>query len=169
MKRKKVYSMLVLAGILFFLLPGISALDNANPDFTGKWVLNEEKSTVGERMFFAAVEMNVTQDGVILQIDRTRTGRDGQPRTMSEKISANGEKTITERENGSTTSVAEWSEDGVFLTINYEIVFNRQGETFTMNRSETWRLDETGRVLTIESSSTSPRGENSVTLVYDKK
>ena len=169
MQRTNYYSILCLAVGFLFILPQTRASVSDKPDFTGEWVLNEEKSTLGERMSFAAVGLTVTQDEGIFHIDRTRTGRDGQMRTMSEQLKTNGEKTVTERENGSTTSWATWSEDGTSLHIKYEITFSRQGETFTMNRSETWRVDEQGKVLTMESVSSSPRGENSLTLVYDKK
>ena len=169
MQRTNFYPILCLAAIFIFILPQTKASVPDNPDFAGEWVLNEEKSTLGERMSFAAVGLTVIQDEGILHIDRTRTGRDGQLRTMSEEVNTNGEKTVTERENGSTTSWATWSEDGTSLNIKYEITFSRQGETFTMNRSEAWRLDDQGKVLTIESVSSSQRGENSLTLVYDRK
>ena len=168
MKRTN-FSLLILTGVFLCMLPIHTVLASDHPDFTGKWVLNEEKSTLGERMFFAAVELTVSQDGTILKIVRIRTGRDGQMRTMTEELNTNGEESVTERENGSTTSKAAWTEESNALHIKYEIDFNRQGETVTMNRSETWTLAEQASILTIESVSSSPRGENSVTLVYDKK
>lgn len=158
----------ILAGTLFLSVP-VQSARVGNSDFTGKWVLNEEKSTMGERMFFASAELVVKQDAGTISIDRTRTGRDGEMRTSNEKLNMDGSKNVSTRENGSTTTVATWSEDGKSLNLKSEIEFNRQGETFTMSRSEVWTLDPGGKVLTIESTSSSSRGENSVTLVYDKE
>ena len=168
MKNNCLFLMGFLAGMVFLSVP-VQSAKAGNPDFTGKWVLNEEKSTIGERMFFASVELVVKQDAGTISIDRTRTGRDGERRTRNEKLNTDGTENVSTRENGSTTTVATWSEDGQSLNLRSDIEFNRQGETFTMNRSETWTMDSGGKVLTIESTSSSPRGENSVTLVYDKE
>jgi hypothetical protein len=168
MKKTRLFLMGFLASMVFLSVP-VQSASAANPDFSGKWVLNEEKSTMGERMFFASAELVVKQDAGTISIDRTRTGRDGQSRTMNETLNTDGTKNVSTRENGSTTTVATWSEDGKSLNLESEIEFNRQGETFTMHRSETWTQDSGGSVLTIESTSSSSRGENSVKLVYDKK
>jgi hypothetical protein len=169
MKHKRFIPVLVLTGTLLFLSVPSEALKSKGVDFSGKWVLNEEKSTLGESRNFSATELSVSQDGNILNIDRTRTGRDGELRTTSEKVVADGSRNVSERENGSTASVASWSDDGNTLNIAYDIVFNRQGETFTMKRNEVWTLDAGGKVLTIQSNSSSPRGETSMTMVYDKE
>jgi len=55
------------------------------------------------------------------------------------------------------------------LTVTTTSVFERQGQKTEMKNVETWKLDATGKVLTIDSSSTSPRGERKLTLVYDKQ
>jgi hypothetical protein len=136
-------------------------------DFSGKWVLNETKSNLGEGNFFSAVKMTVTQDGNTITIERTRTGRDGQERTSSETLTLDGKENVAESDNRNTTTVASWSEDGTTLTIKSKTEFSRQGETFVMNRTETWTLD--GKTLNIQSDSSSSRGDRSAKLVYDKE
>jgi hypothetical protein len=169
MEQKRLFPLLLLAGIFLFLSIPTDAMLKGKVDFTGKWALNEEKSTLGEFRGFSALALMVKQEKDAMQIERTRMGRDGETRTQSENLTTDGNKNMDEGENRTTASVATWSKDGKSLSIQYDIEFNRQGETFTMKRSEVWTLDETGKVLTIQSNSTSQRGETSVTLVYDKE
>jgi hypothetical protein len=50
-----------------------------------------------------------------------------------------------------------------------ELGEGRQGETFEMNSTEVWTLAEDGKILKIQSDISSPRGDRSATLVYNKK
>ncbi len=168
MKNTRSVQMLFLAGIAVMLLIPASSLAQGKLDFSGKWVLNEGKSQLGETRGFSAAELSVKQDGAAISLDRIRANRDGEMRTRSETLTADGKEHKDEGENRTTTSVATWSNDGKSLTIKYDIEFERQGETFTMKRTEVWTLDKSGKILTIQSDSSSQRGDSSVTLVYDK-
>lgn len=150
-----------------FIVEAAYAADKA--DFSGKWILNETKSNLGEGRFFSAAKMTITQDGSTITIERTRTGRDGEERTSSETLTLDGKENVVESDNRNTSSVATWSEDGTTLTIKSKTEFSRQGETFEMNRTEVWTLGEDGKSLNIQSDSSSSRGDRSVTLVYDKE
>ena len=170
MKSKKTFHLIAMAVICSLLvIPKTSFAGKKKADFTGEWALNESKSDLGEGRFFSAVKMNVAQDGKTITIDRTRTGRNGEERTTQETLTLDGKENTAEAENRSTTSTASWSDDKTSLTIKSAIEFNRQGETFEMNRTETWTLAEDGMMLTIQSDSSSARGDRSVTLIYDKK
>ena len=54
------------------------------------------------------------------------------------------------------------------FTIASTTVFNMNGESMEMKSTEIWNL-ESDKVLKIESTNTTPNGEMSRTLVYDKK
>ncbi|HER08163.1 MAG TPA: hypothetical protein ENO20_04565 [Bacteroides sp.] len=168
MKQKHLFQLFTLGVVCSFLTLSASSLAAKNPDFTGKWKFNETESTMGEGRFFAAEEMSVTQDGKAITIERTRAGRDGQVRTTSETITLDGKENVDEQEYGKSTYRATWSDDNTSLIIETETEFQRQGETFTMSRKEIWSLDKGGKVLTIESTSSSQRGTRSATLIYDK-
>ena len=137
-------------------------------DFTGEWVLNEDKSDFGDGPAFAAVKIVATQEGNTITIGRTRMGRDGEERTSSETMSMDGKENINEGERGTSNSVVTWSDDGTNLTIKSKREFNRDGETFEMNSTEVWTLSEDGNILKIQSDVSSPRGERSATLIYEK-
>jgi len=48
------------------------------------------------------------------------------------------------------------------------MVFDRDGETMEMKSVEQWKLSDGGKILSIDSSSSTPRGERKATMVYDK-
>ena len=154
-------------GILSLLLFSTASYAADKADFSGSWTLNESKSDLGEGRFFSAAKMSVNQEGNAITIERTRSGRDGQERTSSETITLDGKENVDKGDNRSTTSTATWSDDGTTLTIKSDIEFSRQGETMKMQRTEVWTLGEGGKILKIQSDSSSARGDRSVTLVYD--
>ena len=169
MKQQRTFQLLLMAVICALLLIPATSSAKENTDFTGDWTLNESKSDLGEGRMFSTSKMTVKQEGNTIIIERTRSGRDGQERTMSETLTTDGKENTSKSENRSSTSTAEWSDDGTTLTIKSNMEFNRQGETFQIKRSEIWTLGEEGKILKIQSESSSSRGERSVTLVYDKQ
>ncbi len=168
MHRNRIFQGLTVSVIFALLaIPSISFAGDLT-DFTGEWTLNESKSDLGEGRAFAAFKIVVKQEGNTLTIERTRSGRDGEERTNSETLTMDGKENINESERGSSTSVVTWSDDGTTLTIKATREFNRQGETFEMNSTEVWTLAGDGKTLKIQSDISSPRGERSVTLIYEK-
>lgn len=152
-----------------FLLPATAFTAGKKVDFTGTWTLNESKSTIGEGRFRLSTMIVAKQDGINLELERTRTGRDGQPVTQSEKLTLDGKEILSEGENRSTKTTAAWSEDGKSLIISSTMTMTREGQTTEIKSQETWQLSEDGKTLTIQYHSSSPRGERNDVLVYDKK
>jgi hypothetical protein len=169
MKQKRVFRLLAMAlsGSLLFIPANAWAAKKAN--FSGEWALNESKSELGEGRMFSPVKLTVQQEGNSMTLERTRTGRDGEERTSKEVLTLDGKESINKSENRTSTSTATWSKDGKTLTIVTNTEINREGETFQMKSTEVWTLGEDGKILQVQSDSTSPRGERSVKLVYDKK
>ncbi len=169
MKQKRVFQLLAMAVLGSLLLIPTNAWAAKTANFSGEWALNESKSELGEGRMFSPVKMTVLQEGNTITIERTRAGRDGEERTSKEVLTLDGKESINKSENRTSTSTATWSDDGKTLTIKTNTEINRQGETFEMKSTETWMLDEGGKVLKIQSDSSSSRGDRSVKLVYDKK
>ena len=169
MKKRRVFQVVTVSLVCAFLaIPSISFAGD-KVDFSGEWTLNEDKSELGEGRFFSAIKISVKQDGNTITIERTRTGRNGEERTSSETLTMDGKENINEGERGSSSSVLTWSDDGTTLTIKSKREFSREGETFEMNSTEVWAMSDDGKILKIQSDISSPRGERSGTLVYDKK
>ena len=169
MKHSRVFQVLVISMICSILVIPTVSFAGEKTDFTGEWTLNESKSDLGEGRFFSPSKIAIKQEGNTLTIERTRIGRDGGERITSETLTMDGKENINEGENRSSTSIVTWSEDGTTLTIKSAREFSRQGETFEMNSTEVWTLAEEGKILKIQSDTSSSRGERSVILVYEKK
>ena len=156
-----------MAVISSFLLTSVNAMAPQKVDFSGEWILNESESELGEGRFRLSPEMNVKQEGNTIMIERSFTTRDGETRTRNETLTMDGKENVSEGENRSSTTTVNLSDDGNSLTLKSDLVMSRQGETFEAKTNEIWTLNK--NVLTIISSTSSSRGDRSVTLVYDKK
>ena len=157
-----------MAVILSFLaFPAIS-FAGGNTDFSGKWIINETRSDPAEGRFMRSPELVVVQEGNNLTYERTFTTRDGEERKNSLALTLDGKESTDESQRRTVIASTSWAEDGS-LIIKSQMKINRQGETMEINTRETWKLEKTGKTLTIEYAASSSRGERSATLVYDLK
>lgn len=142
-----------------------------NADFKGEWAFNEQKSKLAEGRFrMNAQKIKVTQEGDAISIERTSNGPNGDPFTSTDKLTFDG-KTVegTGFGNSKKKSTASWSQDGNQMTINSTTLFERDGNTMEIKTVEVWKLIDDGKSLSIDSKTTSQRGESANTFVYDKK
>jgi hypothetical protein len=167
MKQMRIFQLLGMAVISSFLLTSVNAMAPQKVDFSGEWILNESESELGEGRFRLSPEMNVKQEENTIMIERSFTTRNGETRTRNETLTMDGKENVSEGENRSSTTTVNWSDDANSLTLKSDLVMSRQGETFEAKTNEIWTLNK--NVLTIKSSTSSSRGDRSVTLVYDKK
>ena len=162
-------SLLLLVVFTFLMAGFIFAADKAN--FSGEWSLNEDKSEMGDggRGFGrAATKLVVTQEADKITIARTSQGRDGEERVREETLTLDGKENEIEGFRGSTRKVtATWSDDGKTLSMSSHMEFERDGQSFEMTSTEVWSLKE-AKVLSIESTRSTPNGERKSTLVYEK-
>jgi hypothetical protein len=104
-----------------------------------------------------------------LAVQRFATSPDGSDITSNEKLTYDGKETeSTVFGNTKKKSTAKWSDDGQTLNVNSTIVFERDGQSFEVKVTEAWKLVEAGKVLSVESTSTSQMGTNTMKLLYDK-
>ncbi len=155
--------------VSFFLIPMSSYAQGGKVDFSGEWSFNESKSNMGEGRFRgASSKLTIKQEGNNLTIERLRTGRDGQEMTSTQELTLDGKESENTAGRGTRKSTLTWSDNGKALTIKSTMVFDRDGETMEMKSVEQWKLTDGGKILSIESSSSTPRGERKATMVYDK-
>jgi hypothetical protein len=158
---------IILAGIAIL---GTAATIIVNADFKGEWSFNEKKSKLSEGRFrMNAQKIKVTADGDAIVIERTSNTPNGESRTSSEKITTDGKPSeSTVFGNNKKVSTAAWSASGEELTINSTTNFERDGNTIEIKSVEIWKLLDGGKSLSIDNTTTSPRGETKNTFVYDK-
>ena len=139
-------------------------------DFSGQWTLNEQKSELGQyggRM--APKKLKIDGQADAITYERFSTNQNGDEVIMKEKLTFDGkESESTVFGNSKKKSTAKWSDDGQALTVNSTILLDRNGETIEIKLTETWKLIDNGQALSLESTSNSSFGTNTMKLFYDK-
>jgi hypothetical protein len=159
-----------LAFILSFIIfTGASVLAQ-KVNLTGTWAFNEGKSQLGESRFrMPASKITITQDDNTLNMEKLAKGRDGEDVTMKEKYTLDGK--VSENTgfmNSVKKSTISWSADNKILTVSSTTVMERDGNTTEIKAVENYKISDDGKTLTIDATTTSPRGERKQTLVYEK-
>lgn len=151
-----------------FLLSFTVTPDKSN--FSGSWKLNEGKSELGNGGRFTPRKIKVEQKDDAITIAKTSLTGGGEEITSTETLTFDG-KTVesTVFGNSKKKSSIKWSEDGKTSTVTYTIAFERNGQTFDVNGTETWTLTDEGKSLSVTTVSTSPQGERTTKAVYDKE
>jgi hypothetical protein len=155
---------------LFLALPSL-VLAQAKTDFSGTWTLDEAKSDPaparaggggrgGGRMGGApATAMTIKQTGTDLSMDRT-TAQGAQ--TVVYKLDGSESKNTIGM--GPATSKAVWDGPRLVITTN-QTVQGRGGE-ITIDSKDIYSVQ--GNILTIETTRTTPAGEQKRKLIYTK-
>jgi mannan endo-1,4-beta-mannosidase len=139
-------------------------------DFTGNWVLNEEKSQLGTMgAGFAAARMDVVQHANDLTIRNTRVVEYADDQVTEEKLTLDGAESKSVFMNSPRITTARLSADGAELAMESTVSgpWGPPGSKFTTK--DTWKLGSHGDTLTIQRASNSPMGQQNLTLVYDRR
>jgi len=165
MKISKMFSRRNLSGLFVLLFTSAGLL--AQPNFSGTWSLNESKSNFGNSEFrFAAVTMVISQAGNTLSVESTQPGFDGGEMKQSAKYDLNGQPTDNPGFMDMVRkSVVTWSADKSSMIVTTSMNFD--GNEF--KTTETWKLSDAGKVITINQVMPGPDGDMNISLVYDKK
>lgn len=178
-------SAMIISAFLFMPLTVSGQAGKAN--FAGTWALNAEKSTFGQGQGqpaqgqagqgqgqgqgmrgFGGGNFVAKQEDNLLTVDRTRPDQNGTPQTTTSKYTLDGKESVNTTGMGESKSIATWAADGKSLTIVTTRTFDRNGQSMTMKTTEVWSLTSP-TTLSIVSTRTSPNGDRTTTMVYDKK
>ena len=159
-------------GIVFILSACLVGAQNNKADFSGDWIFNADQSETGDaqgggrgrgmnstRIVIAQEENKMTEEAF-------RQGFDGSEMSMVYEYTLDGEKCENTSDFGTSTSVANWSEDGEMLTIQTSMTLSRGDQTFTMESTAVYSLDEDK--LVIETTRSTPMGDMTSKAVYDR-
>ncbi|HLN20139.1 MAG TPA: hypothetical protein VK213_03565 [Bacteroidales bacterium] len=156
--------------VIALMMPAVAQAQSGKPNFAGTWAMNAEKSQMGQGgQGFGGGRMNsgnmvVSQDANTLTVERTRPGRDGgNPVTTTLKYTLDGKESVNASQMGDSKSVATWSPDGKSL----KIVTTRSFNGNAMTSTEEWSMN--GANLSIKNTATTPNGDMTTVMVYDKK
>lgn len=169
----------MLSSIAVVLLAMV-AMAQAQPQFTGTWVLDRDQSQLpshgshGKGMGDsqgppADVTLTVEQQGNTLKATRA-VARGPRERSMSETFVVDGsERTEQTRRGGTAVTRATLGGDRLVINKTYTKPAKEQGQQpATFSRESVWTLSPDGSTLTIDTKMQSPRGDRSHKTVYKR-
>jgi mannan endo-1,4-beta-mannosidase len=138
-------------------------------DFSGEWVLNEEKSSL-DNMGVSGLpyKLIIAQKDNDLSIKKTFIVEFVENKITDENLTLDGKEIKTEIFNSPGTKSANWNTGNDTLSIESKASFNRDGKPVQMIVNEKWSSLEHGNHLQINQYSSSFWGERKATLVFDK-
>lgn len=138
-------------------------------DFSGLWLINEEKSRFG-RMGAASApaRLEVSHRGDELAIKSTRILEFADDQVLEEKLPLDGTETHSQFMNAPRVSTARFSAEGDKVRIDSTVATFWGPPGSKMHIEETWRLLEDGRQLEVHRSAETPNGKQETTYVYDR-
>ena len=151
-------------------LPPLPMIEKRPVDFSGEWVFNEEKSIL-ENLGAANLpyKLTISHEGNDLIIQRSFIVEWGDDMIAEEALTLDGKEAKSQLWDSPRMTTANLSADGDTLIIVSKTTLDRGGRTFEMVTNERWSLQERGRILSIEQSSTSFRDERHITMIFDKR
>ncbi len=142
----------------------------AAADFSGTWVLDEERSELGRMGAGAApAKLEVTQSANSLLVRTTRVVEYAADQVQEERLTLDGAESKTEFMNSPRVTTARLSPDAGSVLVESVVMFNRGGSISRLTIMDTWRLIEGGDGLSISRSVSSARGDQQLTLVFSKR
>jgi hypothetical protein len=164
-------------GIMALLLLGIGvAAAQAEPQFTGSWVLDRSQSQFPKhegrtqtapdaQRQPSQTTLVVAQQGNTLKVTRT-FARGTHEHSTTDVIVADGSDKIETGYRGNVTVRSAFDGDRLVIT-HTRTKKTDQGDQ-TMSRQSVWTLSPDGRVLTIDTTMHSPRGDHAMKTVYQR-
>ncbi|MBN1779606.1 hypothetical protein JW948_00635 [bacterium] len=141
-------------------------------DFSGRWILNEEKSIFGN---FGAgdvpVRLQVEQNEDSLLVEKTILVEYDDDRVTEETIRLDGTETRSDGGFMHTTrvSTARWSAWGDTLHIESLILFGSGENAMRVTTTESWALENGGSMLNLKQSGNSRWGRQHASIVYERE
>jgi len=150
---------------------GLPALSTTEPaDFSGEWVLNEDKSTLGNGgAGNLPARLKIAQADSAIDIKKTYVEEWQENRVTDEKLAFNGTESKSEYYGFPRISTAGLSPVLDTLHIRSKVLFTRGGQTIASLTTEDWMLQHQGRVLCISQVADTPQGKRKTVLIYDKQ
>jgi len=162
-------------GTMTLLLLGVGVVAaQAEPQFAGSWVLDRSQSQFpahegrghgapNAQVQPPEVKLMVEQHGTMLKVTRTMT-MGTRERSMTDTLVADGSDQTHQGYRGNVVTRAAFEGDRLLVTQTH-VKKGEQGDR-TMSRQSIWMLSPDGRVLTIDTTMHSPRGDRAMKTVY---
>jgi len=140
------------------------------PDFSGSWLLDEDRSDFGHTGASSApTKIDITQGENALLLRSTRALEFADDQIIEESIPLDGSESKTEFMNSPRVTTASLSSNDGSLNLRSVTSLNWSAPGSKIVTNETWSLVERGRSLSIHRVVESPMGRQETTLVYERR
>lgn len=162
MNTKSTFGLLV---ILFFILS--ISVQAQNSGLTGEWKLNREKTILADnQLFLSKVTIQVKGDSLLTT--RVYENGNGEEYPFDENLSLDGkESKIVIYEMPRTSKASKVNADGSVM-IESKTTFSGNNGEDNLLAKETWKVDNEGKILTLDFTNKSSAGEVAGTNYYNK-
>lgn len=171
--KEKMKRVITVSSVVFIVLTAAFAVTATLPNYTGTWILDQEKSKglpkppPGVSGGTVQIEMKVTQDDKYFNIKSNMFG--GQD--ISYNLDGSKSKTQMGKfmpDPAEATIYLEKKDDGK-IVLHSQREITSQGQPLTLESTETWELTDGGKTLNVNRISESTRGKHEVSLVFRRK
>jgi mannan endo-1,4-beta-mannosidase len=140
-------------------------------DFSGMWLFNEDKSQISNGGTGSIPRMiDIEQDDEMLLVRKTLMDETGSGQVVTEDLCLDGVELPFKIFNSPGIISCSWDDEKKAIIINRTAIFGRGDRKFEFRSSEVWHLDDSGKTLRIDQTSSGFRGtENTVYMVFEKR
>lgn len=160
MKTRKLYSFL-----LIIFLPVVT-LSAQKANFSGEWKLNKEKITASDnQLILSKITFQIKADTLLTT--RVYENGMGEEFPFDENLTLDGKECKIFIYDMPRKSTAALAADGSITIASATTFYGNNGEE-DMVAKETWKIDQEGKILTLEFSNTMSGTESTGTYYYEK-
>jgi hypothetical protein len=161
MKTTKIFSLI----ILLVLVPVFMA-SAQKANFSGEWKINKEKLTnVDNQLVLSKITIQLKPDSLLTT--RVYENGMGEEFPFDENLTLDGQECKIVIYEMPRTSKASLTTDGAITIASATTFYGNSGQE-DMVAKETWKIDNEGKILTLEFSNTMSGVETTGTYFYDK-
>lgn len=136
-------------------------------NFSGTWVLDKEKTQLGESNIYLA-KIKISQQGDSLATTRTYSNQYGEEYPFDENLRLGGNQLEHWIYDMPRKAAAKWGEDKKSIAFESTTTFSGNSGDFDFVAKETWSLQDKGKVLVIDYTGTTPQGERTGKMFFNK-
>jgi hypothetical protein len=156
----------ILSGLsLLFLLPAFTIFAQ-KAEFSGEWKLNKEKTVLADnQLFLSGITIQLKSDSLLTK--RVYENGNGEEYPFDENLSLDGKDCKIVIFDMPRTSKATQANDGAIM-IESATTFNGNNGTEDMTAKETWKIEDGGKMISMEFSNKMSGNESTGKYFYDK-
>jgi mannan endo-1,4-beta-mannosidase len=150
-------------------LPGLPEIKKAPGNFSGKWIFNEDRSTLDNSGAGNLPDViDIIHTGNSVNVKKRFRQEDSEDITTAEVLMIGAENKSGNPDSPQVTKLI-MSENGDTLLTKTKVSMKRDNQIMEMVTTEKWYLSGSGKTLIIDLSSASFRGKRNLKLVYDRQ